>query len=211
MRLAAVATAAGVAYVLGLLTRQPEVAAARREASTDALTGLTNRDGLKRQLHIRAGRGEPYTIYFIDLNGFKPVNDTHGHRAGDHLLACFGRRLANQFGCHLVARLGGDEFVIVGAGQPDETIVAQLQTVLARPFQISESPEQVTLSAGIGVAHAPAGTDPRIALHTADIAMYRSKNRGEPCYAGVFSRRPVEEAPRRRIRDARGVRVAERL
>jgi diguanylate cyclase (GGDEF)-like protein len=116
MRLAAVATAAGVAYALGWLTRQPEVAAARREASTDALTGLVNRHGLKRQLQIRADRGQPYTIYFIDLNGFKPVNDTYGHRAGDQLLAYLGRRLGTQFSGHVVARLGGDEFVVVAAG-----------------------------------------------------------------------------------------------
>jgi diguanylate cyclase (GGDEF)-like protein len=208
MNLAAVATAAGVAYALGWLTRQSAVAAARREASTDALTGLVNRDGLKRQLHIRAAARQPYTIYFIDLNGFKPVNDAYGHRAGDQLLARFGRRLATQFSQHLVARLGGDEFVIVTAKTPDRGLVAQLQTTIAVPTPIEGSLEPVILCAAVGVAYAPIGADPRTVLHTADMAMYRSKSSGSPHYAGELSRRPVQESPQSRIRDARSVRVA---
>jgi len=211
MKLAAVATAAGIAYALGWLTRQPEVAAARREASIDALTGLVNRHGLKRQLQIRTERHQPYTIYFLDLNGFKAVNDAYGHRAGDQLLACFGRRLASQLAGHLVARLGGDEFVVVAAGRPDHHIVALLQATATAPTSIRASPDPVILSAAIGVAYAPAGADPRSMLHTADMVMYRSKRTGEPCYAGAMIGRRVEESPRVRIRDARSVRVAETL
>jgi diguanylate cyclase (GGDEF)-like protein len=208
MNLAAVATAAGVAYALGWLTRQPEVAAARREASTDALTGLVNRYGLKRQLRIRADRYQSYSIYFLDLNGFKPVNDTFGHRAGDELLVGLSRRLAEQFAEHLVTRLGGDEFVVVAAGPPDTDLARRLLAAVAIPTQVPGSPVPVTLGAALGVAYASVGADPRAALHTADMAMYRSKNSGEPCIVRVLSRRPVEESPAARIRDARTVRVA---
>lgn len=208
MNLAAVATAAGFAYALGWLTRQPEVAAARREASTDTLTGLVNRNGLQRQLRIRADRGQPYTIYFIDLNGFKPVNDTYGHRAGDQLLVSFAGRLVTGFAEHLVARLGGDEFVVATVGRPDGDLVVRLQAAVSAATPVPGSPEPVTLGAAIGVAYAPPGADSRSALHTADVAMYRSKRTGQPSFAGALIPPPVDESPRARIRDARRVRVA---
>ena len=192
MKLAAVATAAGVAYALGWLTRQPQLTAARREASTDALTGLLNRHGLTQQLQLY--RGRPYTLYLIDLNGFKPINDTFGHRAGDQLLARLGRRLAEQLPGRLVARIGGDEFVVLGAGRPSITVVATLRQVIAAPTMLPGSPEPVSLTAALGIAYTCVNTDPRGVLHAADLAMYRSKRSGEPCYADPVidgdSRRP---------------------
>jgi diguanylate cyclase (GGDEF)-like protein len=210
MKLAAVASAAGVAYALGWLTRQPEVAAARREANTDALTRLVNRRGLKHQLQIRAKRGQPYTIYFIDLNGFKPVNDTFGHRAGDQLLASLGRRLAAGFGEHLVARLGGDEFAVIATGPADRHLADRLSAQIAVPITIPGSPDPVTLSAAVGVAYAPPGADPRATLQAADWAMYRSKGSGRPHLAGPPIR-PVSDSPAVRARDVRAVRVAESM
>jgi diguanylate cyclase (GGDEF)-like protein len=188
MDLAAVATAAGVAYALGWLTRHPEVVAARREANTDALTDLVNRSGLQRQLHIRANRGQSYTIYFIDLNGFKAVNDTFGHRAGDELLTLLGRRLADQFREHLVARLGGDEFALVTDRPADPRLADRLTATIAVPIPVFGSFEPVTLTAAIGVASAAPGADPRTAMHAADLAMYQSKSRGEPCFARILTR-----------------------
>jgi diguanylate cyclase (GGDEF)-like protein len=209
MKITAVATAAGVAYALGWLSRQHEVVAARREASTDGLTGLVNRFGLKRQLRIRADRGQPYTVYLIDLNGFKPINDTFGHRAGDELLRQLGRRLRMRLCEHLVARLGGDEFVVIADGPaPIPGLPGRIQAAVQVPTTVAGSPEPVTLRAAIGFVHAAAGSDPRVALHTADLAMYRSKTVGFPSRAaGLIDRQP-DEAPRIRVRDARHVRVA---
>lgn len=216
MRMAAVATAAVGAYVLGWLSRQPQVDAARREASTDSLTGLANRSELKRQLRIRAQRGQPYTIYMLDLNGFKPVNDTWGHRAGDELLRQLGTRLVDHFaGQHLVARVGGDEFVLVidmlqtrpAAG----ALAARVMSVVAQPVRVPGSPEPVTLTTAIGIARAEAGADPRGALHAADLAMYRSKTLGAPHQITVGTRRIMNESPLVRVRDARPVRVAQSL
>lgn len=212
MKLATVATAAGVAYVLGWLTRQPEVAAARREANTDALTGLTNRRGLERQLYIRTERNQPYTIYLIDLNGFKPVNDTLGHRAGDQLLGRLAGRLSAQLAGHLVARLGGDEFVVLVAGpyRPGQhrLFSDRISRAVGAPVTLPGSLEPVTLTAAIGCVHAPCGADYRIVLHAADLAMYHSKRRGDPVLMTTPSRQSMDESPRSRIRDARAVRVA---
>lgn len=210
MRMAAVATAAGVAYALGWLTRQPQVVAARREASTDALTGLVNRSGLKHQLRNRARRGQPYTIYMIDLNGFKRINDTFGHRAGDELLRQLGYRLAARFAEHLVARLGGDEFIVVGDGlhRGPQLLTARIAAAVEVPIPVPGSPEPVTLSTAIGLSHVPVGADPAVALHAADLAMYLSKVTGIPRQVGTSIGPRVDESPRVRVRDTRPVRVA---
>lgn len=213
MNLAAVATAAGVAYVLGRLVSRNEAAAARREASTDALTGLTNRAGLMRQLHNRARRGRAYTVYLLDLNGFKAINDTHGHRTGDELLTRLAARLRHELTGHLVARLGGDEFVVLvdhrepGAlGELD--MAAWVATVVARPVKLATAGAPVTVGTAVGVARGEPGADPRVVLHTADLAMYRSKKVQAPYRLNSSGRPPVSDQPRTRVRDARRVRVA---
>lgn len=212
MRMAAVATAALGAYALGWLSRQSQVDAARREASTDALTHLVNRAELKRQLRIRAHRAQPYTIYMLDLNGFKPVNDTWGHRAGDELLRQLGARLHDHFGQHLVARVGGDEFVLVvdelQSRPVADLMAAMIMQAVALPVRVPGSPEPVTLTTAIGIARAIGTADPRGALHAADLAMYRSKALGAPHQITVGTRRITDESPRVRVRDTRPVRVA---
>lgn len=212
MRMAAVATATVGAYVLGWLSRQPQVDAARREANTDGLTRLVNRVGLKRQLRIRAQWVQPYTIYMLDLNGFKPVNDTWGHRAGDELLRQLGARLQAEFGQHLVARVGGDEFVLVvdelQTRPVADLLAARILAVVAQPVIVPGSPEPVTLTTAIGIARVIGSADPRGALHAADLAMYRSKALGTPHQITVGTRRITNESPLVRVRDARPVRVA---
>lgn len=185
MRMAAVATAAGVAYALGWLSRQPQVVAARREASTDALTGLVNKAGLKHHLRKRTKRGEPYTLFMLDLNGFKAVNDTHGHRSGDLLLRTLGHRLSAQLAGHLVSRVGGDEFVVCTdallTGAEADQMAARIVRAVGAPVHLPGTTEPVTLSTAIGIARSAAGVDHRGALHAADVAMYLSKARGTPC------------------------------
>lgn len=212
MRMAAVATAAGVAYALGWLSRQPQIVAARREASTDSLTGLMNRAGLKHQLRIRANRRQPYTLYMLDLNGFKPVNDTYGHRAGDALLQTLAARLRAQLAGHLVARLGGDEFMVL-VDEPQlapaiDAFAQRIQRITEQPIGVPGSPEPVVLGTAIGAARATGRADYRATMHAADLAMYRSKDSGQPVQLTVSVRRTVDESPRTRIRDTRPVRVA---
>lgn len=215
MDLAAVATAApgfALTLALGWLYGRREVAAARREANTDPLTGLANRSGLMQQLHNRARRGHPYSLFLFDLNGFKAVNDTHGHRAGDELLRRLGERLHAHLGDHLVARLGGDEFVVVVDDQPtlgaDRIIAAAILTVVNLPISLPGVPERVTVGAAIGSVRATAGADPRAVVHAADLAMYEAKTLGVRHRAGAAVPGPLSDSPRHRARDRHGVRVA---
>ncbi len=212
MNLAAVATAAGVAFVLGRLMSRAEVVAARREASTDALTGLTNRAGLMRQLRIRTTRRLPYAIALIDLNGFKPVNDTYGHRVGDALLVALARRLQAAFPDQVLARLGGDEFVLILDGlypcEVVEVFVESVARVVRRPACVRGAGAPVVVTAAVGVSRSRPHEDPRVTLHAADQAMYRSKVTGRPCMQQGRPAVEVDEAPRARWRDKRYVRVA---
>jgi len=148
----------------------------------------------------------------LDLNGFKPVNDTWGHRAGDELLRQLGARLGICFSQHIVARIGGDEFVVLVDGQQSgpaaDVLAAQIADVVAQPVCVPGSPEPVTLTAAIGIARAAGAADPRGALHAADQAMYSSKARGAPYQITVGTRRITNESPLNRVRDARPVRVA---
>lgn len=211
MNLAAVATAAGVAYVLGRLTSRSEAVAARREASTDALTGLTNRAGLIRHMHNRARKGLPYVALLFDLNRFKPVNDTYGHRTGDQLLVTLARRVEAGLDGHVVARLGGDEFVVLLDGSyPAEVIHAfaeRICRIVQRPITLSGVPDPVIVGAAVGATPALPREDPRCTLHAADQAMYRSKMLGEPYLQRVRTRAAVDESPRVRLRDTPRVRV----
>jgi diguanylate cyclase (GGDEF)-like protein len=212
MRMAAVATAAGVAFGLGWLSRQSQVDAARREASTDGLTGLVNRSGLKRELRNRTNHSMPYTLYMLDLNGFKPVNDTYGHRAGDQLLQTIAHRLRAQLAGHLVTRLGGDEFMIVVAEISSDPYAAAFADRIARavaaPIVVPGSVTLVSVTTAIGIVRSTGFRDYRLAMHAADRAMYESKSVGRPIVASLASCAAVDESPRKRVRDARPVRVA---
>jgi diguanylate cyclase (GGDEF)-like protein len=212
MKLAAVATAAGVAFVLGRLAGRNEVVAARREANTDALTGLTNRAGLLHHLHNRTRRSVPYAVLLFDLNKFKPVNDTYGHRTGDRLLTAIAGRVRTEFAGHEVARLGGDEFVLVldglYPGEVIQTFMARLQRTVERPIHLPGVPEPVKIGAAVGAAVARPGESPGCTLHAADQAMYRSKRVSSPYLQRVRTGTRVDESPKVRVRDVRHVRVA---
>jgi diguanylate cyclase len=155
-------------------------------AHTDALTGLLNRRGLQHALESSLAQtaGAPMSaLFLLDLDGFKPVNDTHGHDAGDELLACVARRLQSQVrSTDLVARLGGDEFVVVARGlQTDaeaERVGAKLLAAFGEPFHIGNA--RCTVGATIGYALAPHdGRDAGSLLKRADAAMYAGKQAGK--------------------------------
>lgn len=151
--------------------------------SYDPLTALPNRNQLNDRLSAglqQAERaGEKLAVLFVDLDGFKAVNDRHGHSMGDRVLGRMAQRLANSVrGYDTVARIGGDEFVILLSHLAEraqaERVAENLSRALARPISIDGRNLQV--GASIGVATYPDdGDTPERLLHTADAAMYRAK------------------------------------
>ena len=135
----------------------------RHEADTDALTGLANRRALERTLQAALGRARTRSrsvgVIMLDLDGFKAINDNHGHAAGDEALSEVAERLR---GCvrerDLVARFGGDEFVVVltdvgGFSGAVRHTVDRIRDALAEPFAVDGTP--VELRGAIGVASYP--------------------------------------------------------
>jgi diguanylate cyclase (GGDEF)-like protein len=158
----------------------------RRVASVDALTGLANRAGLMEEMECRAAGVEQFAVLLVDLDGFKAVNDTYGHDAGDLVLVEVAARLSTLVaGAGLAGRLGGDEFVIV-ASSPVQVVSKllghDLARAVARPIVFTDG-VQVEVRASVGLVQALPGDDPRAVLRSADAAMYRAKRgRGQ---AGV--------------------------
>lgn len=184
-------------YVLGLRTRAIQQVAHRASverdlmhelAMTDALTSLTNRRGLTARLSAAADRGgsmDLLALYWIDVDGFKAVNDRHGHDVGDALLVQIGRRLrAAVRGTDVVARLGGDEFVIVADGlqstQRTEDVGRTLVAVSDEPFALDGHTIRIGLTIGYAVAPLDT-TEPARLLQLADGAMYEGKRAGKGC------------------------------
>lgn len=154
----------------------------RRLAFYDPLTGLANRRLLQQRLKetLEQAPQQPLALVFIDLDHFKPINDTFGHETGDLLLKLVAERMGE---CvreeDLVARLGGDEFVIM---LPDTdasalAVADKLHHCLHHPFQLEQ--QALRISGSIGVALYPDhGADPKTLMHHADQAMYQAKHHG---------------------------------
>nr|WP_242438694.1 EAL domain-containing protein [Streptomyces sp. CB00455] len=164
----------------------------QHSAEHDALTDLPNRALFTRRVRqALTGRraGDHSTaVLFIDLDGFKAVNDTIGHQAGDELLVEAARRLQESVRAgDTAARLGGDEFaaLILGDGSRDRgareyqvhEIADRLRTTLSQPYRIAGS--EVRVAASIGVAFADPGLTPSDLMRNADLAMYRAKAGGK--------------------------------
>ncbi|KAB1946490.1 GGDEF domain-containing protein [Micromonospora sp. ALFpr18c] len=145
-----------------------ELAALRHAASRDPLTGLANRPGLT-QAWTRHAPTRPH-VAVIDLDGFKPVNDTHGHAAGDIVLTTIAQRLRTING--VASRLGGDEFAVLLHGNDPATAAHRLAAAIAAPIPLPTG-ATVTVTASIGLA--PGVDDLPAALAAADAAMYRAK------------------------------------
>ena len=164
---------------------EAEREALRWAVGHDELTGLPNR----RLLHTLApsllGAGRSAVVMVLDLNGFKPINDTFGHEAGDEVLRIIGQRLADFAGDDLFARLGGDEFAAIVTSPYLESsihwwrpLVAELSARLAEPMPVAN--ESLTVTASIGVAPAQREVPIGELLHRADLAMYQAKMTGRP-------------------------------
>jgi diguanylate cyclase (GGDEF)-like protein/PAS domain S-box-containing protein len=159
-------------------------------ATRDALTGLPNRVLLQERLTqaiAQARRsGRRVGVVFIDLDRFKNVNDTLGHRIGDELLKRVTAALSNALReADLLARLGGDEFMVIveDFDDPDvlNRIAQKLQDAVSQPFEIEEHDIYITSSIGISLYPAD-GDAPEELLKHADVAMYRSKELGRNTY-----------------------------
>ncbi len=156
------------------------------QAFTDSLTGLPNRalfrDRLQHALSRRDVAEAPLTVYFLDLDGFKAVNDSLGHSAGDELLIQVADRLrALLRPSDTVARFGGDEFAILVdhlSAAHDVTGLAQrISEALQAPFDLQA--EQVHVAVSVGIASRdPNATDAEQLLRNADLAMYQAKAEG---------------------------------
>src|SRR5260221_3436568 len=155
-------------------------------ATRDALTGLPNRLLLQerlRQAIAQAKRsGHRVGVLFIDLDRFKNVNDTLGHRIGDELLKRVTASLSGALReTDLLARLGGDEFMVIVEDFDDPSVLGRiaqkLLDAIAEPFEIEEHDIYVTSSIGIAV-YPDDSDDPEELLKHADVAMYRSKELG---------------------------------
>ncbi|HLG91808.1 MAG TPA: GGDEF domain-containing protein [Acidimicrobiales bacterium] len=170
-----------------------ELAAAHAEltrlAHCDPLTQLANRaqflDHLRLALSREGEAHRPLAVFFMDLDFFKALNDSFGHKAGDDALRQIGCRLAQAVrpgDC--VARLGGDEFVMLGQGV-DLAQVAPLAERLGRtisaPLSVGPCRLSVTASIGVALARGP-GEDAEALIDRADSAMYRAKGRGRNCF-----------------------------
>jgi len=146
--------------------------ALRRQAVTDPLTGLQNRSALRRRLDDAPAA---VTLAIVDLDDFKPVNDTHGHDAGDVVLQAVATRLTETVRADdLVVRFGGDEFAVVFADDTTPGRAARLAdriaTAISAPIAVTPA-LTVTVTACVGLATAPAD----LVVREADDALYRAK------------------------------------
>ncbi|HEY0536625.1 MAG TPA: EAL domain-containing protein [Actinoplanes sp.] len=188
----------GAVIVLRDVTRQRALEHdLRHQALHDGLTGLPNRklflDRLEHAMTRARESGEPIAVLYLDLDGFKKVNDSLGHNAGDQLLRTTGERLQAVLRPHdTVARLGGDEFaVLLEATESTETLVADLLETLSRPFLLHG--REATISASIGVVpDAARYTDADEVVRNADVAMYAAKAGGKSRHQ-VFESRMHEQ------------------
>ncbi|WP_250007710.1 EAL domain-containing protein [Actinoplanes sp. M2I2] len=185
----------------------------RHQALHDALTGLPNRklllDRLEHAMTRSHATGEEAALLYLDLDGFKKVNDSLGHNAGDLLLRTAAERLTAALRpVDTVARLGGDEFAVLlenaGAAQAEQLAQSCVDT-LAEPFLLHGREAVVSVSVGV-VPGAHHYTDADEVLRNADVAMYAAKGRGKACYQ-VFETRMHEQLLDRldsesRLRDA---------
>jgi diguanylate cyclase (GGDEF)-like protein len=155
-----------------------------REAREDPLTGLINRGELLRQLAaLDPQSGGPHVaVIFLDLDGFKMVNDTRGHQVGDELLVAVARRIRAAVRPEdSLARIGGDEFVVLCPALADpqdvRAVAERVRATLDEPVSVEGRSHRISMSVGISLARAEA-IDPANLLRQADMAMYRAKDAG---------------------------------
>jgi diguanylate cyclase (GGDEF)-like protein/PAS domain S-box-containing protein len=206
-------------YVQGLVFNTRDIGDAkelqeqlRHEAYHDALTGLVNRALFRERLAVAVngpGGADEVAILFLDLDGFKEVNDSLGHAAGDELLVQVADRLRRSAPeGYTVARLGGDEFAVIiesgSAREEAETLAARILADLDETFLVGG--RELHVGAGIGIASADDAGDIEQLQRNADLAMYKAKDAGGGLYAAYHP--GMHDALVKRLQLAADLRVA---
>jgi len=149
-------------------------------AAHDSLTGLLNRRKVERHIETRIRAGQVFCVISLDLNGFKQLNDTYGHAAGDDLLRQFAAELKTVFRTHdVIGRVGGDEFIVLVDG--DLAVAGarreRIQRWVNGRYKVNANPDapKVTVTAAAGVAQWNPGESMQDVLSRADAAMYEDK------------------------------------
>ncbi|HJV34229.1 diguanylate cyclase domain-containing protein, partial [Geomonas sp.] len=173
-------------------------------AHYDSLTALPNRllfqDRLSQAHHLAVRSGKRVAVLFIDLDNFKDVNDTYGHRIGDLLLQDVAQRLRSHIRrCDTLARLGGDEFVVLLPQMENaESVIGaaeKLTRCLSHHFDLEGI--EIFVTASVGISFSPSdGSSVEALVRNADAAMYHAKRTGKNCYQ-FFSQHMHEDASRR--------------
>lgn len=194
------------AFMTDISQRKQLELALKHQATHDKLTGLPNRAELSQRLEWALARKdrtrEGLAVFFLDLDRFKSINDTHGHEAGDAVLVEFAQRLQNAVRrTDTVARLAGDEFVIVLVGMDDaeagaRAVAGKIIAQMDQPFSVAGADIRISTSIGIAIVDHQEFC-PEALLSRADEAMYRAKKSGRNRYqfhsdAGSGERCPPE-------------------
>lgn len=156
-----------------------------RAAYTDQLTGLLNRRGLNRELALKSTLGREFYLLFLDIDNFKQINDTHGHKVGDYLLTSLTTIWSRKIISERVNffRLGGDEFAVIADGFSEEEVKKLAETIINSTRTVKlEFDAEITLS--IGISRFPQDTDSTEKLLSyADTAMYKVKTNGKDSFS----------------------------
>ncbi|GAB7043061.1 MULTISPECIES: putative bifunctional diguanylate cyclase/phosphodiesterase [Catenuloplanes] len=176
-----------------------------RAAFYDHLTGLPNRAYFLERLRTAMARGRVPGVLFFDLDGFKRVNDVHGHDAGDELLVRVAARLRDELReADVAARFGGDEFLVLldGVDHPSRMvrIARRMQAAVSRPYRLDGVREDVVIGATVGVCAGAEGyPDAAELLRAADAAMLSGKARGKGTVVTFTLCPRMSAADRRRV------------
>ena len=180
--------ATGRVRALGLVSEKTDEL--RHQALHDALTGLPNRalisDRIEQLLARNRRNNTVGAALFVDLDGFKDVNDTLGHGAGDRLLQSVAARLTGSLrGVDTIGRMGGDEFVVLIDGASEhrapDMVAERILDVIRQPFEIAEAAAPIVITASVGIAVGHRDT-PEDLLRDADVALYQAKAAGKNCH-----------------------------
>lgn len=189
-----------ICHIEDISARRDLQARLRRLADHDPLTELCNRRRFEEELHRQLARcrryGEQAALLMIDLDGFKAINDTHGHSAGDDMLKAVAHALSSSIReSDSIARIGGDEFAVIMANVAPENVslVAHKLRMVILATEITVAGETVGVDASIGAEPLDAHTsDQQAAMARADAAMYRVKNRNAGTRTGADARQLSE-------------------
>jgi diguanylate cyclase (GGDEF)-like protein len=186
------ATVVTVRVVLAVRANNRAQAELLHGAQTDPLTNLPNRtvllERINQLLSNSWGQDQHPTLYFVDLDRFKNINDSLGHAAGDEVLVTVARRLINAVPeGTMVARLSGDEYVVLDATAKSSgaalALAERMLAVFREPLALSQGDVFVTASIGVASISATSSTSPEDVVRQADTAMYRAKDAGRNCLA----------------------------